>query len=138
MIGRGNECGILLFDQKCSRAHCQIIRKGRHYAVEDLDSRNGTLLNDKRIKSGKAISLSVGDQIRIGKTVLLFSDKGMGGVVEQTASDVAADLQRSKFSRLMTDASVKATSALMETQASLQKRRGLISRIGAFLKRPLF
>ncbi len=44
-IGRARDCRIVLFDKKSSRQHCQIIRKGDSYFIEDLDSRHGTVVN---------------------------------------------------------------------------------------------
>jgi len=102
IIGRNPNCGIILFDKKCSRNHCQIYKKGSYYAIEDLGSSNGTLLNGKHLTKKK--SLKIGDKIRIGTTVLHFSNKGVGGLVEQTATDIAVELQGTSFGELMNTA----------------------------------
>lgn len=103
IIGRGQDCTVVLFDKKCSRNHCQVIKKGKHYAVEDLDSSNGTLLNGKAVT--KAVSFQPGDKIVIGGTTLAISEKAVGGFLDQTATDVAADLQSSEYKKLLNTAS---------------------------------
>ncbi len=108
LIGRTGECNITLFDRKCSRAQCEIHKKGGYYSIDDLESRNGTFVNGKRLH--KAQSLRVGDQIRIGATVLELSDKPIGDLVTQTATDVAAELQgHHKFGDLIGNASAEAS-----------------------------
>lgn len=104
IIGRDNKANILLFDKQSSREHCVVVKKGRHYSVQDLTSRNGTFLNKKKM-DGKPSSLRVGDKIKIGRTVLLLSEKAVGGLIDQTASDVAADLQNRRFGKLLNSAS---------------------------------
>ncbi|MCF7854654.1 MAG: FHA domain-containing protein [Candidatus Pacebacteria bacterium] len=105
VIGRASDAGIVLFDKKCSRNHCMIVKKGNHYSIADCDSTNGTKLNGKTIGSN-AKTCKFGDKIRIGKTVLILSDKAIGNFVQQTASDVAADLQKRKYGTLLSAAAV--------------------------------
>jgi pSer/pThr/pTyr-binding forkhead associated (FHA) protein len=100
IIGRAQDATIVLFDKQASRHHCAVFKKGRHYSVQDMDSRNGTLLNKKKLV-GRPRTFKAGDKIKIGKTVLVLSEKAMGGLLEQTASDVAADLQSRGFDKLM-------------------------------------
>lgn len=102
IVGRAPECAVVLFDKKCSRKHCQIFKKGNYFAVEDLESRHGTLLNGKPVT--KRQSAAYGDKIQIGRTILLLSDRAFGNLVEQTASDVAADLQGKGFDKLIDSA----------------------------------
>jgi len=109
VLGRAPDCDIPLFDTKCSRQHCQIVKKGKYYSVEDLGSRNGTHLNGKKLSRGRQIK--EGDRIRIGGTILELSDKPVGNVITQTATDVAADLTGKKFGKLIENASVDAIHA---------------------------
>ena len=119
LIGRTQDAQIVLFDQKCSRSHCQIIKKGQHYSIEDLESRNGTLLNGKPL-TGRPKSCKFGDKVRIGKTVLVVSDKGVGGLIDQTASDVAADLQRKQFGKLLSSTSRAVTRSQQSESSGLK------------------
>jgi predicted amidophosphoribosyltransferase len=55
-----------------SRRHCRIRRAGAVYTVEDLNSTNFTLLNQKRLEPGRPAPLSDGDEIRAGRVRLIF------------------------------------------------------------------
>jgi len=63
-IGRSPESTIPLVDEKASRLHCQIEPDGAGgWRVRDLNSRNGTRLNEVKIESAK---IKPGDVIRVG------------------------------------------------------------------------
>lgn len=68
-IGRGSGCQILLSDPLSSRTHAIISYEEGCWVASDADSRNGTLVNDKKIVS---VQLSNGDRIQVGSTELLF------------------------------------------------------------------
>jgi hypothetical protein len=62
-VGRTGDCEIRLDDQVVSRRHCTVERRGSELIVTDLDSANGTFLNDRLIRSATA---APGDVIRVG------------------------------------------------------------------------
>lgn len=66
-LGRGSDCEIQVDDQHASRQHAAIHFFDGSYQIKDLDSSNGTFVNDKRITS---LPLSEGDKIQIGDTIL--------------------------------------------------------------------
>ena len=66
VIGREN-AGLTIADDEISRRHAAL-RLGDGLEIEDLDSLNGTFVNDSRIDSVTA--LASGDTIRIGKSTL--------------------------------------------------------------------
>ena len=70
-IGRHPDNHIYLSDSLVSRRHAVLDydRKLRKYLLVDLQSTNGTYLNDRRIEKG---FLSPGDRIRVGGSVLEF------------------------------------------------------------------
>ncbi len=68
VIGRSHRADIRLEDDSISRLHVKVTLKGSSVTIEDLNSSNGTLVNDKRI-SGDA--LGDGDKIRLGETAIL-------------------------------------------------------------------
>jgi len=75
VIGRDDECDIQLKDGRTSRRHARILgepghKSGPYFKVIDLDSTNGTHINDKRIKEAV---LSDGDRLHIGYTVFKYS-----------------------------------------------------------------
>jgi pSer/pThr/pTyr-binding forkhead associated (FHA) protein len=68
LIGRGSDAAIRLDDDYVSTRHARIASSGDQWYVEDLGSTNGTYVGTSRITQATAISL--GTQIRIGKTIL--------------------------------------------------------------------
>src|SRR4029077_83454 len=68
-IGREPCNHILLLDSLVSRRHCVIRREGQEFLILDLDSRNSTFVNNLPVKERL---LADGDQIRIGKSILVF------------------------------------------------------------------
>lgn len=71
-IGRGEKVSLRLQDEGASRRHAEIFRMGGLYFIRDLESRNGTYVNDHRITE---VVLRAEDQIRIGETLLLFLER---------------------------------------------------------------
>ncbi len=69
LIGRLENCDVILDSAEVSRRHAMIRQKGETYFLEDLDSSNGTYVNDERIKQ---VELREGDLIQISKFHLLF------------------------------------------------------------------
>jgi len=69
----GRECpeGITINDQGASRKHAEIFKIGEMYFVKDLDSKNGTYVNDEMITEE---ILQIGDKIRIGQTLFVIED----------------------------------------------------------------
>ncbi|MFA5204755.1 MAG: FHA domain-containing protein [Lentisphaeria bacterium] len=104
-IGRANDNTVVLFDKKCSRLHAQVIKKGTYYTVEDQGSRNSTAVNGKIIT--QKTSLREGDHLHVGKTILVLSEKSLGGIIEQTIVDAAADLQNQNYDALVGAAASK-------------------------------
>src|SRR5262249_18736069 len=57
---------------KVSRKHARIFRQGEQFLIEDLGSVNGTIVNSIKLNSKSPRVLSVGDEVRLGGTVLKF------------------------------------------------------------------
>lgn len=66
-IGRGEEADITINDPVCSRVHAAIRYWDDIFVVRDMGSKNGTLLNGKKIDVAK---LNPGDTLTIGNTDL--------------------------------------------------------------------
>ena len=69
LVGRTTSNDIILHDPKVSRVHARFERNGDTYTVVDLDSTNGTWINERRINEAV---LSNNDIIRVGTVRLLF------------------------------------------------------------------
>jgi pSer/pThr/pTyr-binding forkhead associated (FHA) protein len=67
LIGRSETCQLRPKSESVSRKHCVIVMKENRVLIQDLKSRNGTYVNEKRLPIDKAKVLKGGDQLRIGK-----------------------------------------------------------------------
>src|SRR4051812_7799984 len=70
-IGRDEGVSLRIDSDAVSRRHASIHKVGFAYLLADLGSTNGTFVNDQRIKGH---TLAEGDQIRIGKVVLKYTE----------------------------------------------------------------
>ena len=76
-IGRTSEADIQIVDEKASRLHCGIRCWDEEYYLKDLNSKNGTYLNNERISD--ISQLRAGDTIRVGSTTIrVTSEAGKG------------------------------------------------------------
>lgn len=89
VLGREEDCDIVLPDQCISRHHARIVHAEDQWMLEDLGSRNGTHINDTAIDKPTAL----GDKatISIGKALLRFQHcltNSVWGDLEETALNV--------------------------------------------------
>lgn len=85
VIGRDETCDIALQDDKASRRHVELVWKKDKYFARDLDSANGLLVNQKRVKG---VFLEPGDIVTIGNSeieVIASGRQSQLGTVLQTA-----------------------------------------------------
>jgi HD-GYP domain-containing protein (c-di-GMP phosphodiesterase class II) len=75
VLGRSTKASLHLPDDGASRHHAELFRIGGLYFIRDLNSRNGTFVNERKITE---VVLHEGDQIRIGETVLVYLDREGG------------------------------------------------------------
>jgi len=89
-------------DHGLSRQHLALIRENGEWRVEDLNSKNGTLLNGERLE--KSAPFKPGDRVSAGHLVLEFSKPGAAPLAETvmfvdqesfstTATTVVANLE---------------------------------------------
>ena len=69
-IGRSSDADVRIEDRYASGLHARIYARRGHFMLEDMNSTNGTLLNDAEL-AGEA-ELVPGDVIRIGDTEFRF------------------------------------------------------------------
>ena len=62
VIGRGNQCDIVIPGTHLSRRHVEINIEGNHLRIKDLGSANGTYLNELRVDNATANN---GDRLRL-------------------------------------------------------------------------
>jgi diguanylate cyclase (GGDEF)-like protein len=70
LLGRGEDCDIVLHDHSVSRRHARIEPTPEGYYVSDLQSTNGTFVNDKQIDTHSL--LQDGDYLRVGNCIYRY------------------------------------------------------------------
>ena len=84
LLGRSEECDIVLPGRAVSRRHAQIVHTDAGYILRDLDSNNGTFVNGQGIEHDYV--LQDGDEIQIALSVrLLFVGAEATAPLEVTA-----------------------------------------------------
>lgn len=63
VIGRLNDCDLTLADKRISRRHAQLLLQQGGFAIEDLGSRHGTVVNGEPVQHSRLV---VGDRIGFG------------------------------------------------------------------------
>lgn len=67
ILGRGEECDIVLAERQVSRQHIRIYTEGDLYYIQDLDSKNGTWVNGQQLKGNR--ELRDGDEVHVALAV---------------------------------------------------------------------
>ncbi|HEX4334321.1 MAG TPA: sigma 54-interacting transcriptional regulator [Polyangiaceae bacterium] len=67
-------------DTLASRSHAVFSKRGGVCHVEDVGARNGTFVDGHRIPPGEKTALRDGSVVRIGRTLLVYRERGRGDV----------------------------------------------------------
>ena len=126
-IGRETAANLCIADASVSRRHCKIEKKAEGFVISDLDSLNGTFINDLPIRTRV---LDHGDRVRIGDSQFLFLTHE--GEATSRSSDVRLHEARiasgSTVQIRLDDAMYKMAhdlSALMKVSTTINSIRGL-------------
>jgi serine phosphatase RsbU (regulator of sigma subunit) len=107
VIGRSSKADLVLSDRFLSRQHARIYREGDDWMVEDLGSRNTTLLNGRPVEA--PARLAPGDLVKLSETVISvegFSPQegartsSSDTIVLRSASELVAAAERAPADRL--------------------------------------
>ena len=127
VIGRETAANLCIADASVSRRHSRIEKKDDDFIITDLDSLNGTFVNDVPVKSRR---LEHGDRVRIGDSQFLFLKHE--GEAASKSSDVKLDeahvLSGSTVQIRFDDAlyqMARDLSALMKISTAINSIRGL-------------
>jgi transcriptional regulator with GAF, ATPase, and Fis domain len=127
VIGRETAANLCLADASVSRRHSKIEKKDEGFVITDLESLNGTFINDVPIRSRL---LEHGDRVRIGDSQFLFlthegeaasksSEVTLDEVQVVTGSTVQVRLDQAVFQM------ARDLSALMKVSTAINALRGL-------------
>jgi Inner membrane component of T3SS, cytoplasmic domain/Domain of unknown function (DUF4388) len=83
VLGRGRDCDIVLDDLLSSRHHARLA-VAEEIAIKDLESRNGTFVDDARIEA--ETPLAHGSRIRVGASVYLLSTAAGSDAIADTGT----------------------------------------------------
>ncbi len=93
LIGRSPKCDLCAGSTTISRRHCAFRRDGARVTIEDLGSRNGTLVNDEKI--AEAVELRSGDEIAVGSLRFLVTiTHGINNLKKPKVKSVADAVDR--------------------------------------------
>ncbi len=101
-IGRSEKNVVCVFDKKVSRLHCTIMLDDNGATILDNESTNGSKVNNIFIKGPDP--LKVGDHIRLGQTVFLFSDHSV-----TNKSEKPREQEDAEFDQLLQEATFQVT-----------------------------
>ncbi len=76
VVGRQDTCGYRIPLGQVSREHCEFVLSQDGLAIKDLNSSNGTYVNNKRVAESK---LKPGDHVVIGPVVFTVQIDGFPG-----------------------------------------------------------
>lgn len=137
-LGRSMHNEIRILDTEASRTHASIQRVRDQYVLTDRNSSNGTYVNGQLIRSKP---LSNGDQIQIGRTMLLFSEEAAAGL--PTAAERVRLVgqhdpsnRSSIISQVPSDAAAQSVINLPQTAGQLQVNLQALYRIAEETVRP--
>ncbi len=90
LIGRSESCQLRPKSDSISRKHCILVIRDGRVLIQDLKSRNGTYVNEKKLPSDRAKILESGDQLKIGKLSFeLVIEHGLHGNKKPQVADVS-------------------------------------------------
>lgn len=88
-IGRKPENDIVIDNLAVSSHHAKLVLEGESYFIEDLNSTNGTFVNDRKILK---LDLKNKDEVMIGKHSLVFIHEGQEAPAPAASAGPASDL----------------------------------------------
>ena len=127
LIGRETTAGLTVADPSVSRRHSQIDKEGEEFVIADLDSLNGTFINDVPVKRR---ALRHGDRVRIGDSQFLFlvDDDGAASKSNEVQLDDRQMVSGSTLQFRFNDAvyvMARDLSALMKVSTTINAIRGV-------------
>ena len=77
-LGRSQKSDITISDTSLSKKHLciRMEQKNNQVFVQDQQSTNGTIINDKLIDAGREVMITDNNKIKLGNIILKFLDRG--------------------------------------------------------------
>ncbi len=104
VVGRDEGCNIQILDNGVSRRHFKIEGRGRSFLLMDLQSSNGTYVNDVQVSS---MILRQDDRINVGEAEFVFkADVESGRPMPAMGVNITDDLQEPQIRRRFEESEV--------------------------------
>ncbi|MCX7935920.1 MAG: FHA domain-containing protein, partial [Planctomycetota bacterium] len=141
-IGRSPANRFCLPDSRASRQHAQVRSDAGQVVIEDLNSANGTFVNEQRLEPGKPYVLQPGDEIAISTTRIRFCAEAQTAAVLRTGEDSLLSVvmvgedqaQQPQEVNLTLDASRSMMDLREEEKQSLRGMQEAVKRLQAMVK----
>ena len=88
VIGRGRECSLRIASNEISRQHCKLTVIDSGVFVRDLESSNGTYVDDKLIPPNQDVALIPGSRLSVGPVQFIVHFEASSSTIEQPGSTV--------------------------------------------------
>ncbi len=108
-LGRGTQNQLRIIDTEISRQHAVIEFQGDHWILRDNKSSNGTFVNGRIIQTKQLVP---GDQIQLGRTILLFSQTHVNDSVVSSQINLVSRSAAEDPSRIVGQAESLGTNSL--------------------------
>ena len=93
IIGRKHDCDLCIPLMGVSRRHCEINQDNGRLKIRDLDSRNGTYLNGKKVSESL---INPGDRVSVGPLDFTVSLKEQPDKQQQISEKMSSEFLREK------------------------------------------
>jgi len=88
IIGRGNDCKIVIKDERISSNHLKIVVSDEECFIVDLETKNGTVVNGQKIPTNEKFKLYHNDILQLGRYQFQFVDEKLTTRLGQTVEDI--------------------------------------------------
>ncbi|MDR1871808.1 MAG: sigma 54-interacting transcriptional regulator [Deltaproteobacteria bacterium] len=114
VLGRSSDCDLILFDRSASRNHAEITKIDDSYFIVDLNSTNGTLVNDQPITL--QTKLNSFDCVKIGQEIFIF-DPYLDIITGQAPAALILNAVNESHQNLVSEPAIEAAAAISQEQA---------------------
>lgn len=91
VFGRSDDCDYPIKNEGCSGSHLEITLKATGISIKDLDSKNGTILNNSKMSKDK---LYVDDIIQIGDIFIELHTESLTTIEKERFKNIRPDFDK--------------------------------------------
>jgi phosphoserine phosphatase RsbU/P len=121
VIGRNPECDIVFSVSAVSREHARIVWRNDQFFIEDLKSRNLTVVNNNKVEPEKPVPLGPGDKIKICDFQCEYHDENAPKPPEESGTVVSSVQAGQKSVNILASQPAERLRVLLEVSNSLAR-----------------